>query len=268
MVGPLLVAEATYAGPPAVPDYEVKFFLVPDRALDADGHPAKDVRRGLDIKKGSRKLRMQFIDGKKPQLHPQGWDVRLRKKEGEDDFELTYKRRYPVGDDGLDAALSRAAKEGFGRGEKGYDAQVEWGSKRRTLTFSREKAVGRGGHRGMDLPGLEESRKACTREVPGKLDRWVRPGWARGVLADARLYGPVEGKRWEGAWGETKVDFEVWQVRKESGKGTEPVVELSFKEKDPVKAGRRRDELTRFLNKRGWLLPEDVLKTELILKRY
>ena len=52
------------------------------------------------------------------------------------------------------------------------------------------------------------------------------------------------------------------------GKGTEPIVELSFKEDDEAKAESGHTKLENFLKAKGWLLEGDILKTELILQRY
>ena len=61
--------------------------------------------------------------------------------------------------------------------------------------------------------------------------------------------------------------FSVY-VRMAGGKGTEPIVELSFKEDDGAKTEADRVKLGRFLKDKDCLLNEDVLKTELILQRY
>ena len=45
-------------------------------------------------------------------------------------------------------------------------------------------------------------------------------------------------------------------------------MELSFKESKPSKAAATRDKLLEFVRDQHWLLERDVLKTEMILKRY
>jgi hypothetical protein len=71
---------------------------------------------------------MLFLDGKRRDLHVEGWDVRFRDIEGEKKLELTYKKRYPVQGDDIDAALDAAARQGFDAGESDYEAEVEWGA--------------------------------------------------------------------------------------------------------------------------------------------
>jgi hypothetical protein len=120
----------------------------------------------------------------------------------------------------------------------------------------------------MELPEEADARRAAVAEIAGKLDRAGSVGWARGILAEAHAYGPVKGRRWSGKLDGLKLDLEVWEVRMAGGKGTEPIVELSFKADDEAKAESGRTTLERFLKAKGWLLQGDVLKTELILQRY
>jgi hypothetical protein len=267
IVGHLLVAGAAYAGPPAVPDYEVKFFLDPAKVLDNLNEPTKAVHDALGLSSSVKKLRMLFLDSKTHDLHEVGWNVRLRTIEDEEGIELAFKKRFRVGDQPLSQILEQAASEGFGADDGNYRAQVEWGS-RRTLSFTRKKTVHVKGVKGMELPEEADARLAAVAEIAGKLDRARPGGWARGILAEAHAYGPVKGRRWSGKPDGLKLDFEVWEVRMADGKGTEPIVELSFKEDDGAKAEAGRTGLEHFLKAKGWLLGKDVLKTELILQRY
>src|SRR5215471_7798062 len=181
IVGPLLVAETTYAGPPAVPDYEVKFFLDPAKTLDNLNEPTRVVHDALGLSSSVTKLRMLFLDSKNHDLNEVGWNVRLRTIEDEDGIELAYKKRFRIGDRPLSQILERAASEGFGADDQNYRAQVEWGS-RRTLSFTRKKVVHVKGVKAMELPEEADARRVTVAEIAGKLDR-ARPGsWARGIL--------------------------------------------------------------------------------------
>ena len=111
-----------------MPRYEVKVYLSPEKVLTADNEPTKPVLELLGIQGRPTKLRMLFLDGKRRDLHAEGWDVRFRDIEGEKKLELTYKKRYPVQGDDIDAALDAAARQGFDAGESDYEAEVEWGA--------------------------------------------------------------------------------------------------------------------------------------------
>ena len=252
------------AGEPAVSGYEVKFYLNPEKVLTGN-EPTKSVMDRLGIQAGPTKLRMQFLDGKYQDLHVEHWNVRFRDK-GKEKWELTYKRRYPVQGDDIDGAVVAAARQGFDAGKSDYEVEVEWGFKRQTLSFTPKKEVE--GPSSAPLPKAGDARQFAVDKLPEKLAHWIHDGWAKSVLSGAHVYGPVDGKRWTGKRDEidNEITLEVWEIRKSSGDEKERVVEVSFKKKDRSEAKESRERLSELLY--GWLLEDDVLKTELILKRY
>src|SRR5262249_3819881 len=124
------------------------------------------------------------------------------------------------------------AEEGFHAGETDYEAEVEWGSKHQTVSFARTKPVTLSGK--TNLPGGQDARKVAVEEMPGKLNRVVRPGWAATLLSEAHIFGPVQGRRWKGRRPgiDDHIDIEVWEVLRQDKKGYEYVVEASFKKKN------------------------------------
>jgi hypothetical protein len=264
-----LVAFRALAVEPASPAVEVKFFLKPPAVLDGNYRPNHALRTAFQVAEEPVTIRMQFLDGPEHELHQEGWNVRLRRVQGEDYTELTFKRRYPV-DGHLDAALTKAAREGFDAAEHDYEPELEWGHRKQTLTFSNEERAGDAGAQNLNLPSVGDAQKlAAGEKMPDKLRHWREEGWAQGVLSGARVYGPVEGWRWRGSRKkiDDKIAIEVWALPAANGIGTEPIVEISFKEKEYDDALAKRERLLKFLKEKGWLLKEDVLKTELILKR-
>lgn len=254
---------------PAVPKkHEVKFFLKPDAVLDADHTFRKEVREVFQAEGDAAKVQMQFLDNHSLSLNAAGWNVRLRRFEGKGEVEVTYKRRYKVHDT-LSETLKKAVADGFHAGETDYEVEVEWGFEHQTLTFSREKSVPPPDG-GADLPGGQASRKIAVQEMPDKLNKVEKPGWALNILSDAHVFGPVQGWRWKGKHPKVddQINLEVWEIRSQDQKGYESVVEVSFKEKNPDKATTKRDELKILLEGKGWLLPRDVLKTQMVLERY
>jgi hypothetical protein len=264
----LVLAGPAGAKPPAVPDYEVKFMLIPAKVLDPVNEPDRSASQLLHLEDSVTKLRMLFLDGDGRELNAAGWNVRLRTIEDKEGVEFTYKKRFPVEKGKLDIVLNQVASEGFDRDENDYEPQVEWGLARQTLSFTRKKFVDLPGLRKMELPEAADARRVSIAKIAGKLDRVNHEGWARDILARAHLYGPVKGRRWSGRFNGIELDFEVWEVRTKDGRGVEPIVELSFKEDDRTKAESRRSKLKDFLQGKGWLLEQEILKTQLILDRY
>jgi len=248
-------------------NFEVKAFMRRDQVLDSDKRLVRSVREQFGLKDRITRITMQFVDGAQHELHDAGWNVRLRRFEADDDLELTYKRRYPFGDGTLEAVRAMAACDGFDAHEDDYDAQVEWGSQRRTLTLSTRKKIHQRGSENMNLPNAHDSRTISADGLPGKLKRLALSGSAVRILSDAHVYGPVSGRRWTGEWSGTGLSIELWTLDRAPPEHRH-VVEISFKHDDETEAGVRRKILHEVLSEKNWLLDEDVLKTELILKCY
>ena len=262
----VLVQFNAAAAKPAPPGVEVKLFLDPSVTLDARDQPSRDLLTTFQVTGNPVTIKMQFLDGRGLELHKAGWNVRFRTVQGKDKMELTYKRRYPV-PSGLAAALARAERDGFDAREKDYEPELEWGYQQETLTFSNEKPKD---STNPTLPSLANARTLAVDEMPGKLQRFRAGGWAKGILSGARIYGPVEGRRWTGSHADIDDDIsiEVWTLPGASGTDTERIVEVSFKKKERSdKAVAKREALLKLLEQKGWLLPRDVLKTTLILER-
>ncbi|KAK4188646.1 hypothetical protein QBC35DRAFT_450993 [Podospora australis] len=262
------------------PDFEVKFLLDSSLVLDSQlSKPTEAVRTLLGLPEKTTKMGVQFLDTPSRELYNAGWSPRIRKIEGEAGFELTYKKRYPIvnseggviGGGGLAQALSLAFRDGFDNTDTKYEAQVEWGYAKQTLSISRKKKVKKDDKKNkesVELPDEKDSQKYLTEEAPGKFDDWSFEGWGKSLLKEAVVYGPVLAKRWEGASKGIEVDFEVWPVRTADRLGLENITEVSFKSDGSIDAEAKREQVRQLLAEAGLLLPRDSLKTELIMTRY
>jgi hypothetical protein len=258
-----------------VPDYEVKLLLKPSEVLGPNNKLKDAVLSAFSIPSSTKKMSIQFVDTRKKDIYTNGWNLRIRKTEGNDEFELTYKKRYPIGDGfsstaegSIDAALKTAEQEGFDSTTT-YEAQVEVGYRKQTLSLSHDEKVSDTGVEEMGLPLAEESRKFLASEAPEKFKNWSVENWGTDHLADSRVYGPVLAKRSKGTWGEFTLFIEVWPIRKsQTDASLEPIVEASFKTPELKKALEGSAKLEKFLQDRGWFLAEDSLKTKLIMERY
>jgi hypothetical protein len=213
-------------------------------------------------------MNVQFLDTDAKDIYNNGWSPRIRKTEGEDDFELTYKRRLPITNGDIDGTLTTANQQGFDSGDTGYEAQVEWGYQKQTLSISRKKTYSDAGYSGMDLPGKSNSRSMLISEAPDKFNDWLYNDWGTDQLAASRIYGPILAKRSIGTWNSTQLYIEVWPIKNAAGTGTEYIVEASFKTTSRTTASSKHDSLMAFLQSKGWFLAQDSLKTQLIMDRY
>lgn len=264
----LAAPQAAHSASNMVPDYEVKLMLDPAVVLNSDHKLKSSVRDAFDMPSTVTKMNVQFMDTDDLDLYNNGWSARIRKIEDEDDFELTYKKRYPIVNGNIAAALTQANVEGFDSTDTNYEAQVEWGYMNKTLSISTKKTGKKSGYSGMDLPSASHSRDMLIDKIPGKMEDWLYNGWGEDMLDDSRKYGPVLAKRSIGTWNGMKLYIEVWPIRDAAGDGIEYIVEASFKTDSEAEAASEQAQLAAYLQAQGWFLAQDSLKTSLIMDRY
>ncbi|RFU75816.1 hypothetical protein TARUN_6431 [Trichoderma arundinaceum] len=249
------------------PDYEIRLQLDPERVLNSNNQLADAVRGSFSITEDV-KMNVQFLDTCSNDIFDAGWIVRLRLVEKNDEFELTYKKRYDIESGKIEDVLTEANRDGFDSNAQKYEAQVEWGYEKQTLSISREKEVDHPGNEGTDLPGTKASRDMLIDEAPDKFDNWKsEKKWGTRALEKAGIFGPVLATRSIGQWEGLKVYVEVWPIRRFDGKGMQYFVEASFKTNNYDEAKIGREHLMEELTKKGWFLPQDALKTSIIMER-
>lgn len=263
----LAPATPAFAAANAVPDYEVKIDLTA-AALDSSHTPTSAVKAAFGISGSAKARSYEYFDTGALDLNAQGWDVRLRHKSGSD-FEETYKKRFPITNGDIDAALDVANDQGFDSSDTNYDAQVDWGYAKQTLSFSNDKSHSGSGYSGTSMPSAGTGRSWLVGEIPGKLEDWSAKNWGSDTLKAATAHGPVTSQVWSGAWESSDdASIEVVPVKAASGTGTEYVVELSFKTDHYADAAQLHADAIAVADAHGWLYHGDILKTQLILGRY
>jgi len=261
--------------PSLVPNFEVKVLLQPSQVLGSDNKLNDAVLSAFNMKSKSKKMSIQFLDTANQALDGQGWNLRIRTSEGEDDLGLTYKKRYAISEGfsataegSIDAAANAAGQDGFDS-TTSDEAQVEVGYQKQTLSISYNVDLPDTGFGGTGLPPAEDSRKFLIDNTPKEFKNWSATNWGTDQLNSAIIYGPVHAKRYKGTLDELKIFVEVWPIRKSKTDATlVPIVEASFKADDLRAALEGRAKLVDLVQKRGWFLDEDSLKTRLIMDRY
>lgn len=262
-----LEAPQASAAANAVPAYEVKFLAKPELVLNTDGTPRSEVIQTLGLSSTARNISAEYFDTNALNLNQAGWDVRFRKKDDKNNYELTYKKRYPVINGDVNAALTLANQEGFDASDDNYEAEIDWGYGKQTLSFSNTKKVDTNAT-GVQLPSQQEALSMLLDKLPGKLKNWSSSNWGKQQLTASRAYGPVTFQRYEGTWNGQELTLEVWPIRNAAGTGVENIVEISFKTADSTAVSGLRTQLMQVLQNKNWLIPADGLKTQLILERY
>ncbi|HBU84505.1 MULTISPECIES: CYTH domain-containing protein [Paenibacillus] len=262
-----LEAPQASAAANAVPAYEVKFLAKPELVLNTDGTPRSEVIQTLGLSSTAKNISAEYFDTNALNLDQQGWNVRFRKKDDKNNYELTYKKRYPVINGDVNAALTLANQEGFDASDDNYEAEIDWGYGKQTLSFSNTKKVDTKAT-GVQLPSQQEALNMLLDKLPGKLKNWSSSNWGKQQLTQSRAYGPVTFQRYEGTWNGQELTLEVWPIRNAAGTGVENIVEISFKTTDTSAVSGLRTQLMQVLQNKNWLIPADGLKTQLILERY
>ncbi|KAH7138723.1 hypothetical protein B0J11DRAFT_515190 [Dendryphion nanum] len=263
-----------------VPDYEVKLLLKPSIVLGSNNKLNDTVLSTFSMGSSVKKMVIQFLDTQEQDIFKNGWILRIRRSEGEDEFELTYKKRYATNDglkkedaadkgikERIDTAIKKAQNDGFDSSTS-FEAQIEWGYHTQTLSLSHSDSYPDSGFIALSLPDQGTSRKLLTSKAPGKFTTWSNGTWATEQLNASRIYGPVLAKRSKGKWDGEKLTIEIWEIKNGTDSGMEYFVEASFKVATLAVAQEKSKKLADFLQSKGWLLPEDSLKTSLIMKRY
>lgn len=249
--------------------YEVKFSLKPEVVLDSSHNLVSAVRSEFGTGSSYKSYRTQFMDTAGLTMDAQGWSERIRKRSDQSTHEIQFKKRYPIVGGDLNAALTQAANDGLDSGS-GFDFEVDWGYTKQTLSVSKEADVTVSGSSGsgLNMPNEATSRTVSVSNAPTKFKNWTSTGWGTTQLNNAVVFGPVDFKRYTGEIGDLDLDIEIWAVRNATNTGTEYLVEASFKTDSTSEATSTRAELQEALEDNGWLLPQDVLRTDLIMERY
>ena len=252
----------------ANPSYEVKFLLKDGKVLNSD-HKLKDKYKTLFNINEELDMAMLYLDTKNTKLlNAQGWNVRVRKKETSSKTEFTFKKRYAVENNNLEAVLTAAAEEGFNAENTAYECEVDWGFAKKTLSFSYEKKNKFADLKDTELPTKTVCVSYAKQFSPAEFNNYVYAGWGNENLDNCKKFGPVSAIRYKGTFNDLELSVEVWKVIEEDGSGYDYIVEASFKADDYIAALENKCDLMTLLVSKDILKAKDSLKTQLILERY
>ncbi|MED1266185.1 hypothetical protein P4U03_05760 [Bacillus mycoides] len=255
-----------FAASPMKPSFEVKLLLKPEQVLGYNKEMNQEVLEYFQAGTNYERIQVQFLDTANKSLSNEGWFARIRKKEFSKDFELTYKKRYPIQNVMIQDALEVAKKDGFDSKTDNYEAEIDWGFEKKTLSISNKKSYSAKGYGILDLPNEQAAQNMLIEKLPGKMNKWLYTNWGEEMLKDSHIYGPVLMKRYTGEFENIKTNIEIWPLSNTGKIEDDFVIEVSFKTNEESIATKQRELLMKSLGQKGWLLPKDSLKTELIFQ--
>lgn len=251
-----------------VPTYEIKFLLDSAQVLNKDHLLKKEYRDYFETGSDYLTMGILYLDTETQDFNSQGWINRIRVKEGKSDFELTYKKRYPIQDNNMEEALTLANQEGFDATDTNYSAEIDWGYSKMTLSLSCKKEKSNKGYDDLELPKKNAAIDMIKDKMPGKEEDWLYENWGKDTIEDAKKAGPVYCYRYEGEHEGTDIDIEIMPIENQASGEITYVTEVSFKEDDYTDASEIREGLMNDLDELGILEHEDSLKTQMILDTY
>lgn len=251
-----------------IPTYEIKFLLDSDQVLNKDHLLKKEYRDYFETGSDYLTMGILYLDTETQDFNSQGWINRIRVKEGKSDFELTYKKRYPIQDNNMEEALTLANQEGFDATDTNYSAEIDWGYSKMTLSLSCKKEKSNKGYDDLELPKKNAAIDMIKDKMPGKEEDWLYENWGKDTIEDAKKAGPVYCYRYEGEYEGTDIDIEIMPIENQASGEITYVTEVSFKEDDYKDASEIREGLMNDLDELGILEHEDSLKTQMILDTY
>ena len=241
---------------------EVKYLLDPEKVLGEDKQPTEEALKLLGWTGKVKNRGMQFLDTAEKAYNGAGWSNRVRIKQGDEEYDITFKKRYAVENGDIEAALTLAAQEGFTADLEDFEAELDWGHSKLTLSIAYEESVDKVGYDDTVLPNLEDSIAFVKQTMPEQV---------KAVAADiekAILCGPIYYPRYTGELAGMELDIEICAITNAKTGETEYVCEVAFSTDTYEEAAPKRDEIAKILKDAGILLEQDGLKTNKILNAY
>ncbi|MBO1299853.1 MULTISPECIES: hypothetical protein [unclassified Enterococcus] len=256
-------------------DTEVKFLLEPTLVLDEDGQLSSSFLETLDLTVNrQRRIDMQFMDTLEQDFNDQGWIHRIRQRNWQNNWQLTYRKRFPlawpVTEGSIQAALKTAENEGFT--EEDWEFEIDWSYDSAVLSTSSTKTVDLPlGVRPGDLPDTSLARRLLIDNQPAL----VPVIDYNQLINQTLIHGPVYFDRYEFSvpelGGSNALRIEVLPIKTEDGQGIEYIVEASFvgENQELAATEKQRDYLfARLSTMDDLVVPKSGLRTSTILQRY
>ena len=245
------------------PTCEIKFLLDTDLVLNEDHLLEESIREEFQTGETYESIGAIYLDTPARDYLNAGWINRIRVKEGKNKYTITYKKRYPVQDDDMEAALAAARDDGFSLYDEQFLAQADWGYSKMTLSFDADEDVKTEETPDLTLLTRDEAVRMLAEKMPSELKNWSSAGWGTEKLDEVQVIGPILFLRYSGIDDDQKIRIEIWPVSAENG--MQYIIELSAECKNLKQAAELRDILREKLDEMGILIHDDGLKTEMIL---
>ncbi|MCG3400453.1 hypothetical protein [Staphylococcus massiliensis] len=231
--------------------YEVKVYADADKIVKDNRHIDHDVLHDLGSEDKDEDFNVQYIDDGARSNFNKKTTFRVRKSENDDETKLQYKKRYPITDGNVDAAIQKAQADG-------YDAEeyeVEYGEGKQTLSVSNKSKVTLD-NEGTTLPGATKSLDLLKAEAAAPFSTLLNQ------IKSPEVIGPVHFERHEGSIDGHDIRIENWNIQDDN------VVEVSAKVSSESEAKAVQQAIIKKLDALNIHETNDQLKTNMIFENY
>lgn len=255
-----------------VPDsYEIHLLLNSDLVLDEDHLLKREILEKFHADDSYKTFSLAYYETLERDFFEEGWINRIRLKYEEDDendFKLTYKKRYAVPDGDLSSAILLAETEGFDLSEGTWEPQIDWGYTGMTLSLSKETEVFADTEETIADLEPAEGFAMMMENMPVEEQNWKSERWGINIFESAELAGPIFFNRYKGVFFDRTVKIEIWEIHDERDDSIRFLSELSFEAEEYEEAATSRKKMMDTLLNLGILLKVDSLKTQQMLDAY
>ena len=251
--------------------YEIHLLLNSDLILDENHLLTQEYLDLFDARNTYKTFSLAYYETKERDFFEEGWINRIRLKYEEDDendFKLTYKKRYPIQDKDLLSAIFLSQNEGFNLLDGSWEPEIDWGYTGMTLSLSSETSIPADTEETIADLHPEEGFSMMAENMPVEEQNWKDDGWGTLTFESAEMAGPIFFNRYKGNYLDRSVTVEIWEIHDERDDTVHYLSELSFKADDYLDASSCRKMMMDALLDLGILLKVDSLKTQQMLDAY
>ena len=265
------LAAADLQTPWAPDSYEIHLLLNSDLVLDENHLLKQEFLNIFDASDTYKTFSLAYYETKERDFFEEGWINRIRLKYEEDDendFKLTYKKRYPIQGYDLLSTIFLSQGEGFNLLDGSWEPEIDWGYTGITLSLSAEASIPADTEETIADLHLDEGFSMMIENMPVEEQNWKDEGWGIHTFESAELVGPIFFNRYKGNYLNQNVTIEIWEIHDERDDEIQYLSELSFKADEYLEASSCRKMMMDALLDLGILLKVDSLKTQQMLDAY
>ncbi len=251
--------------------YEVHLMLDSDAVLNEENLLRQEFLEMFGADEKCKVFSLAYFETMEQDFFAEGWINRLRLKYEENrdnNYKLSYKKRYSVTGNDLGSAVRLAEAEGFDLTGGKWDPQVDWGYSGMTLSLSLDVTIPAGATETVADPEPEKALSMIRDNMPAVERNWMADSLGSDAMDSAVMAGPIYFIRYKGDYHGREVSIEIWQIRDPGSDNVYYLSELSFKADDYDQASASRKQMMEDLLKQGILLKVDSLKTQQMLDAY